>query len=158
MLFDEDRAVLECTDPDTGEFDIDKYTALTQAAESKIQRASHVANSYKTDTAKIDALKKELERIRSRIEVLQKNADNKKNYVKMLLDGEKYEDASVKISFRKSTKLRQLESCDVDELDDEYKIIDMKITPDKAKIKLDLKKGKTVSGFILEENNNIIIK
>lgn len=87
----------------------------------------------------------------------QKAAENKsaslKNYLAGVLDGQKWQDEDVKISWRKS------QSVDVyGDIPEEYVITETVSRPDKLRLKEALKGGEIIEGCRLIEKNNISVK
>ena len=71
------------------------------------------------------------------------------------LQGRKYKDFDVQISWRRS---QSVEVSDVEALPEEFVVTETTSRPDKAKLKEALKLGEIIEGARLIENNNIQIK
>lgn len=118
----------------------------------------NLRNDYFNRKAEADALKAEKQRLAKRQATAERAADRAGRFLAYLTKGEKYEDADVKISYRKS---------EVVELDDDFIEWAMtsapglvKITPEprKADIKRLLKNGENIEHAHLETRQNIQIK
>lgn len=152
-FYEIDEALASCFDSETGEIlDEDKFNELTAAKDEKIQGVGLMIKSRDMLIANID---EEMKRLRDRKETLKNMNEGTKEFLKTILNGQKFETEKVRISFRKSKAV---------EIEDELQIPDgfiketVKRAPDKTAIKEALQKGETVPGCVLRENNNLSIK
>ena len=118
----------------------------------------NLRNEHINRKAEAEALKNEKQKLAKRQATAERAADRAGRFLAYLTKGEKYEDADVKISYRKS---------EVVELDDDFLEWAMtsapglvKITPEprKADIKRLLKNGQQIEHAHLETRQNIQIK
>ncbi len=151
-LYEIKKEILDCVDLDTGEIiDIDKFDKLQIEHNEKIE---NVALWYKNLLSDAAAYKAEKDAFAEREKQAKTKADNLKKYLDSILGGSKFTTAKVNISYRKS---RSLEYDGEAEVPEQYlKYADP--TVDKTAITNEIKSGKTVTGFVLKENNNIQIK
>lgn len=151
-LYEINSALLECVDEETGEvIDFERLNELLMERDDKIEK---VALWIKD----LDALAVSIKAERDALDKRMKSAENKskslRDWLKNALDGQKFETAKVRVSFRKS------EQTEVDEslLDRKWFKEKVSYTPDKTAIKNAIKAGQTVAGAKLVVNQNIQIK
>ena len=144
-----------CIDMETGEFDAERASALVEelslAREEKIDGIALYIEELGVNAA---ALKAKADALTKRAKAMESKAQRLKDYLTAVLNGEKYESTSVKISYRKTT------SVVVDEtvLPEEYFSEKVERKPDKTAIKDAIKGGAVIPGATLVENHNIQIK
>lgn len=118
----------------------------------------NLRNEYINRKSEADALKAEKQRLAKRQATAERAAERAKRFLAYLTKGEKYEDADVKITYRKS---------EVAELDDDFLDWAMtsapglvKVTPEprRADITRLLKSGQQIEHAHLETHRNIQIK
>ena len=145
-----------CIDMETGEFDADRVASLIEelslAREEKIDGIALYIEELGVIAA---ALKAKADELTKRAKVMENKAERLKDYLSVMLNGEKYESTSCKISFRKTTSVVV-----VDEyaLPAEYFTEKIERKPDKTAIKDAIKGGTVIPGAVLVEKNNIHIK
>ena len=146
---------------ETGEvLTIDAYmelqARLDQLAEKRDEKISNIACWIKQLKADSEAIKKE----KLNLEKRQKYCDNKveslKQYLMYALNGEKFKDSRVNISYRSSKKVSYTSDFDVNKLPDEFKRI--KIEPKATELKEAIESGQTFEGVEVVNNTNIQIK
>ena len=151
-LYEIRNEILACVDEDGEVIDFEKLDELTGDFNVKV---GNIARWIVNLDADIKACKERKELFAQR----QKAAENKKqsllNYLSGVLDGQKWQDEDVRISWRKS---QSVEVSDVDVLPDEFKVTETTIRADKIKLKEALKLGEIIDGARLIENNNISVK
>lgn len=153
-IFDIDQEILSCIDMETGEvIDLEKLAALQMERDRKIH---NVACWYKELTAEAEAIKAEKQKLAHRQQVCENKAESLKKYLAFALDGEKYKDGAVAISYRTSKSVVFYDDFDYSELPDEYQKIT--IEPKKAEIKKAIEEGHVIEGVELVEKTNIQIK
>lgn len=101
----------------------------------------------------IAGMKEAEQSIASRRKALEKKVGRLKGYVLTLVEG-KVSDSFVSISTRKSDRVVLSDNFEVDD----YMVEKLTRSPDKAKIKEDLKCGVVIDGASLEQCLNLVIK
>lgn len=153
-LYEIQEAILECIDMETGEIiDIDKLDALEMERDSKI---SNIGCWIKDLRAEAEAIKTEKQALDKRQKAAEHKEEQLKEYLSRFLNGAKYKDARVAISYRSSTSTVVDEFMDLNKLPDEYKKV--KIEPNKTAIKEALKNGEVIEGCRLVESTSIQIR
>ena len=153
-LYDIDLGIMECVDQETGEvIDIEKLQALEMERDSKI---SGIACWIKNLKAEAEAIKAEKQNLTKRQQVAENKAESLKEYLSVYLNGAKYKDARVSISYRKSTTVEIDENVDLRKLPEDCQKIT--IEPRKTVLKEKLEDGQEFDGVRLVENSNIQIR
>lgn len=98
-LFEIEEELEKCIDPETGEFNEDKYNALTQLKENKIEG---LICYYKNVLADAEAIKVQERIFKERREREERKAENLKQFITRVLNGEKFKSAKVEVGYRKS--------------------------------------------------------
>ena len=150
-IFDIDEAIMECIDLDTGEIiDVEKLDALQMQRDQKVE---NVALWIKELTAEADALKAESQKLAKRKQIAENKINSLKSYLRMALDGQKFETAKAVVSFRKS---KSVEIDNLGLLTPEYlSYSDPK--PNKTAIRKAINDGKDVAGAHISENVSVIV-
>lgn len=152
-IFEINEAIRGCVDAETGEIiDIELLEQLQMARDEKIENAAMLRKEY---AALEEALGDEIERLRVRKEQALKNKERLETYITTALDGDKFESAKCKITFRASESLVISESA---EIPDEYIVIKETRSPDKKALKDALKHGTEIPGCVIERKLNPQIK
>lgn len=153
-LYEIEEAMLECVDEETGDvIDIDKLNDLEMERDKKI---SNIGCWIKDLKAEAEALKTEKKALEKRQMVAEHKAESLKDYLQTYLNGGKYKDSRISISYRTSKAVDIAEDLDVNDLPDDYKRI--KVEADKTAIKEALNNGVLIEGCSLVENTSMIIK
>lgn len=153
-LYEINEAILECVDTETGDIiDIDRLEALELERDTKI---SNIGCWIKDLKAEAEAIKTEKQNLEKRQKAAESKAEQLKNYLFGFLNGAKFKDSRISISYRKSTATILDDNLDVDSLPDEYKSI--KVTPSLTAIKEALQNGIELKGCHLIERENIQIR
>lgn len=150
MIYPIDTLITACIDPETGEIDEQRLSALEMERERKIE---NIALWIKDLKAEAEAIKNEEANLKRRREVASNKAESLKRYLTWALEGDKFKTPKVAISYRKSESVNIAIDARVPE---EYKRI--KWEPDKTALKEALKAGETFDGITLEEKQSIQIK
>lgn len=159
-IYEINRAILDCIDPETGE--VLDMEALEQLQMDRVQKAENVACWRKNLMALIRDIKDEEDALKKRREVLQRKVDGIDGYLAAHFSGEKIETARAVINWRKSTGVEVLnkqEAIDYlmhiahDELL-KYKEPDI----DKKAAKALLESGEAIPGLALTDRLNMQIK
>lgn len=152
-LYEIDAAIMGCIDGETGEIiDPEKLEALTLERDKKLEGVALWVKNLKADVAAYkaekDAFAEREKQAKAKIESLQK-------WLTAALDGQKFETAKVKVSFRKSESVDIL---DQSKIPQDYITIKTEEVPDKVAIKDAIKHNFSVPGAVLTVNSNIQIK
>lgn len=152
-IYEINQSILECLDAETGEIiDPERLDALLMEKDQKIEGVVCWIKNLVSDA---DAIKAEKDALAEREAKCRKKADDLKNWLSKVLEGQKFSTAKCAVSFRKSTKL---EIVDAESIPKEFMVETVTTKPDANLIKALLKVGQEVSGCALVENNNIQIK
>lgn len=94
-------ALLEQVDPETGELmiDTDALEALQMERDTKVE---NLALAYKNYSAEADAIANEIKVLTARKRAAENRAENCKNYLGDVLNGEKFKTAKVSVSYTHS--------------------------------------------------------
>lgn len=153
-LYDVENAILECVDTETGDIiDMERLEALELERDKKI---SNIACWVKDLKAEAEAIKAEKMALDKRQKAAENKAEQLKNFLEHYLNGAKYSDSRVAISYRKSVSTEIADDLDVNTLPDDCKKIT--VTANKTAIKEALQNGEVIEGCALVEKNNIQIK
>lgn len=154
-IYDIDREIENCVDPETGEIiDEKRLDALQMERQKKIENILLWIKNLKSEAG---AIREEEKKLADRRQSDEKKAESLTQYIQNVLNGEKFKTSRVVVSYRKSEAVIVDDLQLMQEMCDEYlKYKDPE--PDKAKIKAALKDGITVPGCHLEERQNITIK
>ena len=153
-LYEIEDAILECVDTETGDIvDIERLEALELERDTKI---SNIACWIKDLKAEAEAIKTEKQALDKRQRVAENKAEQLKNYLSGFLNGAKFKDARVSISYRTSTSTQIDEGLDINSLPDEFKKVT--VEPSKTAIKEALQNGQEIAGCRLVQNTSIQIR
>lgn len=153
--------LLEIFDEETGEVtDIDRFEELKKAldslAEERKQKISNVACWYKSLVAEAEAIKTEKQNLAKRQQAVENKAESLKKYLEYALQGEKFEDARCKISYRTSESVTFADGFDYSKLPTEFQKVT--IEPNKIELKKAIKDGQWFAGVFLQKKTSTIIK
>lgn len=152
-IYEIEQAILDCIDTETGEIiDVDRLTALEMERDKKI---SNIACWIKDLKAEAEAIKTEKQNLAKRQQSCESKAEQLKKYLEFVLNGEKYKDARVSISYRSSTSV-QVEESALNTLPDEF--VKVEKTARKTELKEALESGQTFEGVSLVTNNSMQIR
>ena len=152
-LYEIDKAILACIDPETGEL-IDEE-ALAALQMERTEKTKNVALWLKNLNATVTALKAERDAFDERMKAAQKKADGLKKYLADALQGQKFSTDECAVSFRRSAAVTVFDEA---ALPAEYVAEKISKTPDKAAIKAAIKSGIEVPGAALVDNLSVQIK
>ena len=140
-------------DEETGEVflteDLDKLDV------ERTEKIENVALYVKNLKYEAEAIKSEIDNLKSRAEIKNKKAEKLRGYLDKVLCGEKLETPKVALSYRKSTAVK-IENEEL--LPDEFMTIKIDKKPNKVAIAKLLKNGETITGCELIEKQNLQIK
>lgn len=152
-LYEIDKAILDCIDPETGEL-LDE-AALEDLQMERTQKIKNVALWLKNLNASAAAYKAERDAFDERMKQAQKKAESLKRYLADALGGEKFVTDECAVSFRKSTAINVLDEAVIPSA---YMTEKVTRSPDKTAIKAAIKGGEAVPGVALVENLSVQIK
>lgn len=149
-LYEIQNEILECADEDGEIIDLERLEGLTADFDTKVGNTARWVINLAVEEK---ACKERKELFAKREISARKKGESLKNYLAGALNGQKWQDADVKISFRKSV------SVDVfGEVPEEYTVKEVVSRPDKIKLKEALSEGEVIEGARLIEKNNISVK
>lgn len=155
-LFEIDSEIDNCLDPETGEFDEEKFERLQKERDDTI---AYLIKKYKNIAADVEALKTQEAIFSERRKREERNAESLKNYLTRALNGKKFKTAEVEVGFRKSKSV--IFSDDFTEWaqqNDRDDLLSFKApTVNKTAVKAALEAGEQIPAEIVE-NLNISIK
>lgn len=151
----------EIFDAETGEVsDIDKFEELKkqldELAEARDEKISNVAVWYKQLVAEAEAIKTEKMALAKRQQATENKAESLKKYLEYALQGEKFEDARCKISYRTSESITFADGFDYSKLPTEFQKVT--VEPNKVELKKAIKDGQGFAGVFLQKKTSTIIK
>lgn len=153
-IYEIEAEIMDCIDEETGEIiDIDRLNALEMERDKKI---SNVACWIKDLKAEAEAIKAEKQALDKRQKAAENKAESLKTWLQSILQGEKFKDAKVSISYRKSEKVVFAEDFAYVTLPDHMKKVT--VEPRKTEIKEFLKAGGEIDGVRIEESSNMQIR
>ena len=160
QIYSVNNAISSCVDAETGEIiDFDKLLSLQI---EKQELAENIALWVKNEQALVDGLKLEKAILAERQAKAEKRAEQLKQALLKLLDGEKLTTAKCNISYRKSetVDVQDVLALDMWALEQErWNVTTSKIEPNKKEIKKLLKMGVDFGGTAtLVKKTNVIIK
>ena len=148
-------------DTDTGEItNIDEFEQLKAQFDAlqmdRKQKISNIACLYKQVLAEAEAIKTEKMALAKRQQYAENRAESLKRYLDYALQGEKFKDARVSISYRPSEGIHFADDFQYSTLPPQF----VKVTVDakKTELKAALKNGEEIPGVSLVSKNNIQIK
>ena len=150
-LYEIQAEIENCVDYETGEIDVEKLDALE---EEKAEKIHNIGLWIKNLRAEVNALKEEKKTFDARIKAAENKANSLSNYLQNCLNGEKYKDVDLVVSYRKSTSVDLTDDFDSD--DERFTSYDVKYN--KTEIKKLLQSGEDIKGAVLVEKQNIQIK
>lgn len=148
-------------DEETGEVtDIDKFEELkrrlNELQEERNTKISNVACWYKQLCAEAEAIKAEKMALAKRQQTAEKKAENLKKYLEYALQGEKFKDARVSISYRNTKSVGFTEEFSAETLPLEFQKIT--IEPKKTELKKAIEDGMSFTGVEIVEKTSMQIK
>lgn len=150
-LYEIDQAILACVDPETGEIIAEEFDALQMERDCKIENIAVWIKNLKSEA---EALKKEKEALAERQKAKENKAKSLYDYLASVLNGERFETARCRLSFRSSEAL---------EIDEDAKVPDTylrfkKPEIDRTALKNAVKQGEVIDGVSLVKRQNLQIK
>ena len=155
-LYEYDAALAECWDEETGEIlDAERLEMLDLERDQKIDSICSYIKDLQADAA---AIKAEKQTLPARQAQAEKKAESLKRYLAGYLDGQRWESARNKISWRKSEQLIIDDLRVVIEGGREDILVYSEPTVNKTAAKELLKKGEEIPGLHLQEVQNLQLK
>ena len=149
-LYEIQNEILECIDEEGEIIDFERLDELTCAFDTKVGNIARWIINLECEEKNCKDRK---EVFSAREKAAKNKRESLKNYLARVLDGRKWQDEDVKISFRQSV------SVDVwGEVPEEYRVTETVSRPDKIKLKEALNEGEVIEGARLIEKNNISVK
>ena len=167
-LYDIDAEILkveqkaaEIFDEETGEVtNIDEFEQLKAQFDAlqmdRKQKISNIACLYKQVLAEAEAIKTEKMALAKRQQSAENRAESLKRYLDYALQGEKFEDARCKISYRTSEAVTFADGFDYSKLPTEFQKVT--VEPNKVELKKAIKDGQGFAGVFLQKKTSTIIK
>lgn len=150
-LYQINKAIIACVDPETGEFHEEQYEALQLAREEKIENTALYIKNLK---AEAEMLKTEAKAYTERAKEKENRAAYLHDMLMRELAGENFETKRCALKFRASKKVEIL---DISKIPDDYLKYSMP-TPDKNAIKAAIKDGIQIDGAVLVDSTTMSIK
>lgn len=155
-----DQAIMACIDPETGEVDAEKLTALQMERDTKVENIANWILDITGDVAKID---EEIVRLTNRRNAAQKKADDLKQYLRYVLADTAYKGATVTVNFRKTKSVADMDDETIAKLPVEFineKVIPEQVIrkPDKLKIRKAIDEGWQIAGVEIVEKVTVTVK
>lgn len=133
------------------------FEALDALQMERADKIESICCIIKNNAALADDIKAEEKMLSARRKAAENSVDRLKAYLSQSLNGEKFETAKAKVSFRKNPPSAEI--IDASKLTSEYmREIPAKYEPDKTKIKEALKAGKAVEGAELRQTVSCYVK
>lgn len=145
-------------DEETGEvLNADELDALQMERDTKIENIALYIKNLNALSADIKAEKDNLD---ARMKAVERKADGLKHYLASALNGEKFETAKCKVSYRKSKKVILAGEFDDWARENAPELLTVKTTytPSLTAVKEAMLDGKEVKYAMLIENTNLILK
>lgn len=153
-LYEIDNEIMNCIDEETGEIiDLERLEALEMERDRKI---SNVACWIKDLKAEAEAIKAEKQALEKRQKAAENKAESLKQWLQIVLEGEKFKDARCSISYRKSERVVFDDGFCFSSLPAQFKKVT--VEPKKTEIKEWLKSGEALEGAQIVTSNSIQIK
>lgn len=152
-LYEIDRCILDCIDADTGEIiDCERLEGLLMDKQSKIENIALWVKNLESDALAFGA---EKAAFAEREKKAKAKAEQLRQYLGLVLNGEKFSTAKCAVSFRRSASVRV---DNIDLIPNEFKRTVTTVEADKTAIKAAIKAGTDVAGCALVEKLNTQIK
>lgn len=159
-LYEIDQALLDLTDPETGEIlDISAFNALQMEREKKLEG---MGCWIKDMDAEIDALKREEDALRMRRQKTMNRRRQVWTYLQQMLNGEKLKTARVAISYRKNPPSVKMEDEDAvfrwAQENGRGDLLRITAALDKTRLKEAISAGEVIPGAEVVQEIGMVIK
>lgn len=161
-LFEIDDAIQRCVklesgdgfvDTETGELiDTEALDELVMERDKKIRNIACWIRNLESDE---NALAEQIKLFTARKNACKNKRESLKSYLAAFLQGKKWQNSEVAISWQKS---ESVEVDDIDKLPEQYQRVVTTVEANKKQLKADLKSGIEVAGVRIIEKQNIQIK
>lgn len=152
-LYQIDREILSCVDPETGEIlDFERLDALQMDKRQKIENVACWVKNLKADESAFQAEKNALA---DREKSTRAKRERLERYLADILQGEKFSTAKCAVSFRRSESVKVEDENSVPKA---YLRETVTTAPDKVAIKAAIKAGQEVAGCSLVSSLSCSIK
>lgn len=154
-LYQINAEILSLIDEETGEVkDFDKFSEMHLALDEKKE---NVALYIKNLKAEVDAIGNEIDSLTERKNTKKEQAERLSEYLSNFLNGERFETAKVSCSFRKSTVC---EVANESEFLTKYPEFAKPQPPklNKSDVKTALKNGTKLTGAVLIDKQNLVVR
>lgn len=153
-LYQIDREILSCVDPETGEIlDFERLDALQMDKRQKIENVACWVKNLKADEAAFQAEKNALA---DREKSTRAKRERLERYLADILQGEKFSTAKCAVSFRRTPE--RVEIADESAIPAQYFREQVVKAPDKNAIKAALKNGESIAGCALVSSLSMSVK
>lgn len=129
---------------------------LDSLAEARDEKISNIACWIKQLKADAEAIKKEKLNLEKRQKSCENKAESLKKYLSSVLQGDKFKDARVSISYRSSKTVEFAPNFDYSKLPEEYQKITYE--PKKTELKNAILNGEEFEGVWIQDNTSMQIK
>lgn len=156
-LYEINRALLDCIDEETGEIlDFEKLEALSLEKGEKLENITLYVKNLKSD---VEAIRAEEKALADRRHSLENKMEGLKRYLSDALNGEKFETARCRVSFRTSHKVDVADEFKNWALENDKRFIRYKEPEvDKSALTDALKRGENIPFAQYVESSSMIIK
>ena len=151
-LYEINKKILECVDPDTGEVDAEALIALEEEKDEKIDNVAKWILDLTADVAKIDA---ETERLKKMKDATKKKIESLKKFLGYACENQNRKRDTFQIRFTRSKKV---ELDPLQEVPDEYMAVKITSEPDKMKIRKAIETGEEIPFAELVETVSCSVK
>lgn len=152
-LYEIDEEILACVDSESGEIlDAERFEALQMERDAKVENVALWIKNLKSDLVALEAERKAFQ---DREKSCKAKIASLQNWLSFALNGQKFSSPKVAVSFRRT---ESVEIVDESILPKEFVREKIELAPDKVAIKDAIKRGETVSGAALIQNQSVQIK
>lgn len=150
-LYQIDEELMSCIDAETGEItEPEKYESLSLSRDQKIENVLLWIKDLRSDA---ETYKAEAKSFQEKQKAAENKAANLTEWMRSVLNGEKFKTDRVQVSYRKSDRVEISDDAVIPE-----EFLKVTTTPNKAEIKKYLKQGFKIDGVELQEHKNMSIK
>ena len=152
-LYEIDEEILACVDAESGEIlDEERFAALQMERDTKIENVALWIKNLKSDLVALEAERKAFQ---EREKSCKAKIASLQNWLSFALNGQKFSSPKVAVSFRKTESVEIVEESLIPE---QYMREKVEVSPDKVAIKDAIKRGESVAGAMLVQNQSVQIK
>lgn len=152
-LYEIDEEILACVDAESGEIlDEERFAALQMERDTKIENVALWIKNLKSDLVALEAERKAFQ---DREKSCKAKIASLQNWLSFALNGQKFSSPKVAVSFRRTESVEIVEASLIPE---QYMSEKVEVAPDKVAIKDAIKRGESVAGAMLVQNQSVQIK